>query len=253
MYALLLLAVALASAGTAAGPELRIAAASDLQPVLPRIVRQFEAETGARVSVAFGSSGSLFAQIENGAPFDLFFCADTDYPERLRAEGLVAAGGLRHYATGRLVLWARRDAGVDVSQGLAALTAPSVRRIAVANPAHAPYGRAAMAALAHVGLERRLRDRLVFGENVSQAAQFAQSGNAEAALIPLSLARTPALEQAGVYTEVPDAFHPPLTQAAVVLRTSAQADLARRFLALFDRPAIRQLMQDFGLVPPPLR
>src|SRR5206468_9754557 len=158
---------------------LTVAAASDLQSALPAIASRFENATGQPVRLTFGSSGNFFAQIQNGAPFDLFLSADIDYPRRLASSGLAERGSLREYAVGRVVLWTRTDSGVDVKRGLAVLEDSRVRRIAIANPEHAPYGRAAVAALRHEGLYDRVRDKFVLGENISQAAQFADSGSAD--------------------------------------------------------------------------
>src|SRR4029450_2519889 len=174
------------------------AAASDLQSALPAIAARFEKNAGGKVTLTFGSSGNFFAQIQNGAPFDVYLSADVDYPKRLEDVGLAEPGSRYEYARGRLVLWARRDAGIDVSRGLSILADSRVRRIAIANPDHAPYGRAAVAALRADGLYDRVRSKLVVGENISQAAQFAESGSADAGLIALSLALSPALKNAGI-------------------------------------------------------
>jgi molybdate transport system substrate-binding protein len=228
----LLAAIACALAPSAVSAQgLRVAAASDLQAVLPGLVARFEKQTGGRVAVTFGSSGNLFAQIRNGAPFDVFLSADIDYPRRLEAEGLIERGSVARYAVGRLVLWTRRDSGVDLRRGLASLTQPAVRRIAIANPEHAPYGRAAVAALRAAGIDDTIRDRLVLGENISQAAQFAQSGNADVGIIARSLTSAPALRSTGVVVDVPGELHPPIEQGAGVVRSARDADLARRFVA----------------------
>src|SRR5262245_34335305 len=237
-------------AATASAQGLRIAAASDLQAALPVVAERFEKATGQKVSLTFGSSGNFFSQIQNGAPFDLFLSADIDYPRRLEQAGLAERGSLQQYATGRLVLWTRHDSGVDVRRGLSVLTEPKVGKIAIANPAHAPYGRAAVAALRHEGVYERVQSKLVLGENISQAAQFVQSGNAEAGILALSLALAPALKSAGTYVEIPAAFHPPLEQAAVVLAASPQKALARRFLAALKQPEIVEILRSYGFALP---
>jgi molybdate transport system substrate-binding protein len=244
-----------ATVGTAAAPpseaqELTIAAASDLQPVLPALVARFEKETGRRVALAFGSSGTFFSQIQNGAPFDLFFSADVDYTRRLDAAGLVEPGSLSLYATGRIVLWARKDAGIDLSRGLQSLSSPGVRKIAIANPAHAPYGRAAVAAMQHDKVYDAVRGKLIFGENVTQAAQFVESGNADVGIVALSLAMAPALRGAGVMYEIPTTFYPPIDQSLAILRASRHKEVAKEFLAFFDRPEARREMQAFGFARP---
>jgi molybdate transport system substrate-binding protein len=236
----------------AAGPELRIAAASDLQAVFPRLAARFEAETGRHLAVTFGSSGNFFSQIQNGAPFDLFLSADADYPRRLVAAGLAYPDGYG-YATGRLVVWARKDAGIDLRAGLRALVDPRVRRIAIANPDHAPYGRAAIAALRHEGIYETVKSRLVLGENISQAAQFVASGNADAGVLALSLALAPALRADGTYADVPSAFHPPIDQVVVVLTHSRDVEAARRFLAFLARPDTVRLLEQYGFTRPSSR
>lgn len=242
----------LLSAATASAQSLTVAAASDLQGVLPAIGQRFEHETGHNVSLTFGSSGNFFTQIQNGAPFDVLFSADVDYPRRLERGGFAEPGSLYEYATGKIVLWTRRDSGIDVRQGLGVLTDARVRKIAIANPEHAPYGRAAVAALQHEKVYEKVRGKLVLGENISQAAQFAQSQNAEVGILALSLALVPGLRDIGSYIVIPDAFYPPITQAAIVVRASPHRELARQFLLFLERPDIKRLMQDFGFsVPQP--
>src|SRR5262249_39286305 len=158
---------------------------------------RFEKDTRQPVRVTFGSSGNFFAQIQNGAPFDVFLSADIDYPKRLEAAGQAEPGTVYTYATGHIVLWTRKDSGIDVSRGLAVLADERVRRIAVANPQHAPHGRAAVAALRHEHLYDRIQSKLVFGENISQTAQFAQSGSSDVGMIALSLALGPSLKSGG--------------------------------------------------------
>jgi molybdate transport system substrate-binding protein len=249
--AALIAAAACAAAGRAsAQAPLRVAAASDLQVALPEIARQFERDTGQAVALTFGSSGNLATQIENGAPFDVFLSADIDYPRRLERAGVAERGSLYEYATGRLALWTRRDSGVDVSRGLAVLAEPRVRRIAIANPAHAPYGRAALAALRHEHLDAQVRSKLVLGENISQAAQFAHSGNADVGLIALSLAIGPTLKDAGSYVEIPAAFHPPIEQAAVVVAASKRKALAASFVAALKQPPTIERLRAHGFTAP---
>ncbi len=229
---------------------LTIAAASDLQSVLPQLAARFEQEAATRVALTFGSSGNFFTQIQNGAPFDVFLSADVDYPRRLASAGLAEPGSIRPYATGRLVLYASSQGGVDPSKGLAVLADPRVRRVAIANPEHAPYGRAAVAALTHDGLYDRVRGKLVLGENISQAAQFVQSGNAEVGLLALSLALSPALRASGRYIEVPDTFYPTIEQAAVIVRASASKDAAKQFLTFLGRPDTVRDLRAAGFLPP---
>lgn len=225
---------------------LRVAAASDLQAALPAIAAQFEKETAQHVTLTFGSSGNFATQIENGAPFDVFMSADIAYPKRLVQAGLAERGSLYEYATGRLVLWARNDSGIDVARGLGVLADARVRRIAIANPAHAPYGRAAIAAIRHEQLYDRVHAKLVLGENISQAAQFAQSGNADVGVIALALALGPSLQTIGAYVEVPAAFYPPIEQGAVIVSSSKQKPLATRFVDGLKQPAAKSILQRFG-------
>jgi len=234
----------------AAAQNLTVAAASDLQAALPVIASQFERDTGQRVTLTFGSSGNFFTQIQNGAPFDVFLSADSDYPRRLEQAGLAERGSLAQYATGRLVLWTRTDSGVDVRGGLGVLSEARVRKIAIANPAHAPYGRAAVAALRQAGIYERVEAKLVFGENISQAAQFVESGNADAGILALSLALGPTLRSVGAYVEIPSTLHPPIEQAAVVLAASKQKPLARQFVAALTQPEAARILRTFGFAPP---
>jgi molybdate transport system substrate-binding protein len=235
-----------ALAGDASAQDLRIAAASDLQAALPAIAAQFERDTGRKVGLTFGSSGNFATQIEHGAPFDVFMSADIEYPKRLEEARLTEPGSLYEYATGRLVLWTRNDSGIDVKQGLAVLADARVRRIAIANPAHAPYGRAALAAIRHEGLYDRVQSKFVLGENISQAAQFAQSGNAQVGLIALAVALSPALQASGSYVEVPSDLYPPTRQAAVVIAASQQKALASRFVDSLKQAPAKAILQSFG-------
>ncbi len=239
-----------ARATHAATGEIRVAAASDLQSVLPELAARFDRDADAHVNVSYGSSGAFFAQIQNGAPFDVFLSADVQYPRQLADSGHALADSLYEYATGRIVLWTRRDTGIDVGRGLTTLLDPRVKRIAIANPTHAPYGRAAVAALEHEHVYSAVQSKLVLGENISQAAQFVDSGNAEVGILALSLALAPPLNLHGAYYRIPAAAHPPIEQAAVVLSASRNKDLARRFLDLLRRPDIRVLLDRFGFVAP---
>ncbi|MBZ5529268.1 MAG: molybdate ABC transporter substrate-binding protein [Acidobacteriia bacterium] len=237
---------------SAAQPEtLSIAAASDLRFAMQELAARFEQQTGNKVNVTYGSSGNFFAQIQSGAPFDLFFSADSDYPRQLVAAGLAESGTFYEYAVGRLVLWVPADSPVDVvHRGWDALLDPAIRKIAIANPQHAPYGRAAVAALKSVGIYERVESKLVYGENISQAAQFVQSGNAQVALLAYSLAVSPTLQSAGKYWEVPAAAHPPLLQAAVVLRSSPRKALAQSFLQFLKSPEGQSILRRNGFTSP---
>jgi len=231
-------------------PGIRVAAASDLQTVLPVIAERFQRSTGRHVGVTYGSSGNFFSQIQNGAPFDVFLSADIEYPRRLEAAGVAEPGSIVTYGFGRIVVWSRRGGLVDLQRGLEALTDARIRRIAIANPEHAPYGRAAVAALRHEGLYDRVRSKLVLGENVSQAAQFVDSGNAEAGIIALSLALAPTLKPEGTYYEIPLTFYPPIEQGAVIVKASANKAGGRAFLEFLGLPDSLRLMQSFGFAMP---
>jgi molybdate transport system substrate-binding protein len=251
--ATILAGVAMAAAALARGAAaqpLTVAAASDLQSVLPAVAAQFAKETGQNVGVTYGSSGNFFAQIQNGAPFDVFLSADSDYPRRLDRAGLADRGTIVTYARGRIVLWTRMDSGIDLGPGLAMLRGDKVRRIAIANPEHAPYGRAAVAALQADGVYERVRSKLVLGENISQTAQFAASGSADVGLIALSLALTPALKDAGRYVDIPETSYPPIEQAAIVLAASRQKPLARQFVDFLRTPAVMRLLESYGFTAP---
>jgi len=224
-----------------------VAAAADMSAALPQLVAAYTKQTGRTVKVSFGASGNLTNQIRNGAPFDVFFSADEEYPQQLIAEGLAVKDTLYRYAVGRLVLWVPGDSGLDLSKlGLNALLDPSVKKISIANPATAPYGRAAAAALRHFGIYDQVSSRLVLGENVSQAAQFVESGNAQAGLIALSHALAPAMKDNGRYWTVPLDAYPTLNQAAVVLSKSKQQDAARKFLEFLRGPEAASLLASYG-------
>ena len=242
--------LSLVAAATAGAQPLRVAAASDLQAALPEIAAQFEKDTGHAVSLTFGSSGNFFTQIQNGAPFDVFLSADADYPRRLERAGLADRGSLSTYATGRIVLWVPNESMVEVQRGLAMLADPAVRRIAIANPNHAPYGRAAVAALRHEHLYERVESKLIRGENIAQAAQFVQSGNADVGILALALAHAPALARTGRYAEIPASFHPAIEQTAAVVASSHQTAIARRFVEFLKQPASARTLRTYGFTVP---
>jgi molybdate transport system substrate-binding protein len=241
-FAILLMALTL----SASAEEITVAAAADLQFALKDVAARFEQQTGNKVTLIFGSSGNFFSQIQNGAPFDVFFSADLDYPKKLEAAVLAEPNTLYQYATGKIVLWVRKDSKLDLSKGLAVLLDPSVSKIAIANPPHAPYGRAAMAALEHEQLSEKLKDKFVLGENVSQTAQFVESGSADAGIIALSLAVAPAMKEKGRYVEVPASSYPPLQQGCVVLTSSKKKAAALAFVEFLKKPETEKLMEGFG-------
>ena len=231
--------------------EITVAAAADLNYALSELAGRFEASTGNKVKLSFGASGNLFSQIQSGAPFDLFFSADEDYPKKLASAGIVDASSLRIYALGHLVLSVPSNSPFDPEKmQIGLLTQPSVTKIAIANPQHAPYGRAAMAALEHYGLRDKVADKLVIGENVSQAAQFVQSGNAQAGLIAMSLAKSPAMESAGRFWALPPDSYPELKQAVAVVSASKHKAAAQAFLDFVLSPDGAATLRKFGLTPP---
>src|SRR5208337_283299 len=247
-----LLALLLLLTGTfATAQEILVAAAADMSTALPQLAAAYTKKTGQTVKLSFGSSGNLTNQIRNGAPFDAFFSADEQYPQQLIAEGLAAKDTLYRYAVGRLVLWVPTDSPLDLSKvGIQALLSPSVKKISIANPVTAPYGRAAEATLRHFGIYDQVASRLVVGENVSQAAQFIESGNAQAGLIALSHALAPAMKDKGRYWTVPLDAYPTLNQAAVVLAKSKQQDAARKFLNFLRTPEATALLTSYGFSLP---
>ncbi|HYA47984.1 MAG TPA: molybdate ABC transporter substrate-binding protein [archaeon] len=233
-----------------AAQEITVAAASDLQFALQDVTERFEKETGAGVKLVFGSSGNLLTQIQNGAPFDLFFSADIEYPQKLEAAGLAEPGTLYEYAAGKLVLWAPKDSTLDLGTGLQVLLSAKIKKIAIANPAHAPYGRAAVAALRHEHLYDQVADRLILGENISQTASFVVSGSADIGMVALSLALAPSLKDKGKYAEVPADEYPPIRQAAILLKSSNQKTVAGKFLAYLKTPAVVNLLKEYGFTIP---
>lgn len=233
--------------------EITIAAASDLNFAFKELISEYETASGNQVKLTLGSSGNFFAQIQNGAPFDLYFSADISYPKKLEEAGLIVPGSLYRYAIGRIVLWTRHESPVDVTQGIAALRQSSAKTIAIANPRHAPYGRAAIAAMEHFKMYDDVKDRLVLGENVSQAAQFVESGAADIGIIALSLALAPAMSEKGTYWEIPTEAHPPLEQGAVIVKASKRADSAKQFLEFVKSRQGVAIMKRYGFVAPESR
>jgi molybdate transport system substrate-binding protein len=245
----LLLACLLSTSAFAQG--ITIAAAADMSAVLPELAARYTKQTGQTVKLSFGASGNLTNQIRNGAPFDIFFSADEDYPKQLIAEGLADKETLYRYAVGRLVLWVPNGVPLDPDKlGIQTLLDPSVKKISIANPEHAPYGRAAEAALKHFGIYQQVSDKLVLGENISQAAQFVESGNAQAGLIALSHALAPAFKNKGRYWTVPLDAYPMLNQAAVVISRSKSQAAARKFLEFVRGPEAASLLASYGFTLP---
>ena len=228
-----------------------IAAASDLKFAVEEIAAQFRMSTGRDVKLVFGSSGNFHRQIEQGAPFQVFMSADEDFVFRLAEAGRTEGRG-ELYAIGRLVIFARHGSTFDPDAELAglraALAAGRVRRFAIANPEHAPYGRAAEEVLRKIGLWESVRQRLVLGENVSQAAQFATSGSAEGGMFAYSLALAPQVAKQGRYVLVPERLHQPLRQRMTLVKGAGET--ARAFYIYLQEPAARAVFRRFGFALP---
>jgi molybdate transport system substrate-binding protein len=226
--------------------ELRVAAASDLKFAMDEIVQEFQKDhPEITVKVTYGSSGNFYSQLSNQAPFDLFFSADISYPRKLSEQGLALPRTEFLYAMGSIVLWVPRTSPIDVVQlKIEALRHESVRHIAIANPKHAPYGRAAEAALRSLGIYEAVQPKLVLGENISQTFQFVQSGNAEIGIVALSLALAPGVKNQGRYWKVPSDAYPRLEQGGVILKWVKDAEAAQSFrdfiVGLKGRPLLRR-------------
>ncbi|MDO8813251.1 MAG: molybdate ABC transporter substrate-binding protein [Gallionella sp.] len=231
-----------------AGEKITIAAAADLKFALDEIVVLFsKAHPADRVETIYGSSGKFQMQIRQGAPFDLYFSADIAYPRALRAEGF-AASEVQPYAVGGIVLWSPSHDGGRMT--LADLDDSSIRKIAIANPKHAPYGKRAEEALKAAGVWEKVEAKLVYGENVAQAAQFVQTGNAQAGIIALSLALSPELAKQGSYALISDRLHQPLEQGFIITKRAAENPLAQAFARFMAGKEARAVMTRYGFVLP---
>jgi molybdate transport system substrate-binding protein len=226
--------------------EITVAAAADLQFAMQDVAAQFEKETGKSVKLIYGSSGNFFQQIENGAPFDILFSANLDYPKKLEASGLIEPGSYYQYAKGKIVIWVPKESKLELSSGMQALLDPSVKKIAIANPQHAPYGQAAVAAMQKENVYEKVKDKLVLGENISQTALFVVSGSAEVGIVALSLALSPNMKDKGRYAEIPASEYPPIEQACVILGSSKHKDIARRFVAFVKTAAVAEVLRGYG-------
>jgi molybdate transport system substrate-binding protein len=230
------------------GKTLRVAAAADLQPLLPPLLAQFEQQTGIHAEASYQSSATLATQIIDGAPFDLFLAADLSFPQRVIDAGRAEELKPMPYARGTLVLWTRNDSGVT-TLSLDELLTAAIKTIAIANPEHAPYGRAAQAALQHLNLLDSVRPKLVTAENIAQTAQYADSGNAQVGFISLTSALTPRLKADGHFIRVPASDYPPIMQGVIVIKASGGAGAAHRFLEFLAKPEIQQTLATEGLEP----
>jgi molybdate transport system substrate-binding protein len=250
LFSALILIMAFAPPEKKAPPaEVIIAAAADLKSAMDSIVAVFTAKNPSiTIKPVYGSSGSLFEQINNGAPFDLFFSADIDYPQKLK-ETNKTLSAVTQYATGHLVLWSKT---LDPNRGqMNCLIDPNVKKIAIANPAHAPYGKRAEETLNYYKLYDKIKDKLVIGENIAQTAQYAQTGAADVGIIALSLALSSTMKQAGgKYWLIPENAHQPLKQGYVLLTHARDNPNATQFAEFFGSPTAIAILKSFGFAQP---
>lgn len=235
-------------ANAEADNKITVAAAADLKFAMDEIVRGFDAaHPGDQVDVVYGSSGNFTTQIQQGAPFDLFFSADIDFARKLKAAGF-ASSEVTPYAVGRIVLW---SATLDASKmSLESLTDPKIVHIAIANPQHAPYGKRAEEALRTSLLWDKVQPKLVIGENIAQTAQFVQTGNAQVGIIALSLALSPELASKGGYFLIPDTLHKPLEQGFVITKKGEGNALAKQFADYISSKPVRTILDKYGFALP---
>ena len=236
-----------ASQGRPAPVTLTVSAASDLTRAFTEVGAAFEAATGTKVVFNFGSTGQLAQQIEQGAPVDVFAAANASYIDQLERQGLILPDTKQRYARGRIVLWTRADSPLKLER-VEDLALPGVRRMAIANPDHAPYGTAAREALQAAGLWANVQPKLVLGENVRQALQYAETGNVDAAIVALSLVVPAAMAEdvQGRYVLIPEDLHAPLDQTVAVIRSTAHEREARAFAEFVGSPAAREIMRKYG-------
>lgn len=251
----ILIAVLLTLWGGTAGANERVvqvAAAADLRFALDEIIESFQRQhQDIKAQVTYGSSGNFFAQLSNRAPFDIYFSADVDYPRKLIEQGLAIKETEFLYAVGRIVVWAPQQSSLDLERlGIRVLLDPAVRKIAIANPKHAPYGRAAEAAMRKLGVYEQVQERLVLGENIAQTAQFIQTGAADIGIIALGLALAPALRDEGRYWEVPLDAYPRMDQGGVILPWAKDMAAARALRAFVLGPEGRDILRRYGFFLP---
>ena len=228
---------------------LTVSAASDLTYAFGEIGKQFEAETGHKVVFNFGSTGQLTQQIEQGAPVDVFAAANVSFVEDLERQGLILPVTKQMFARGRITLWTRADSPLQIAS-LADLTRPEVRRIAIANPDHAPYGVAARQAMQTAGIWEAVQPKLVLGDNVRQTLQYAETGNVDVAIVALSLSMPATGGTPGRWTLIPQELYPPIDQALAVIKDTKHEGAARAFATFVNGPQGRQIMRKYGLILP---
>ena len=226
--------------------EITVAAAADLQFAMQDVAAHFQQSSGKTVKVTYGSSGNFFQQLQNGAPFDMFFSANLDFPKKLESAGLTEPGTYYQYAKGKIVVWATNESKINIDSGLKAFLAPGIQKVAIANPQHAPYGQAAVAAMQKEELYEKVKDKLVLGENISQTASFVVSGAADAGVVALSLALSPNMKSKGHYVEIPASEYPPIEQACVILNSSKNKEAAKQFLAYIKSAEVAGILATYG-------
>ncbi|OGW61525.1 MAG: molybdate ABC transporter substrate-binding protein [Nitrospirae bacterium RIFCSPLOW2_12_42_9] len=231
------------NAASAGERRITAAAASDLNFAFKDIAAVFEKETGIKVILSFGSTGMLAKQISGGAPFDIFFAADMKYLKDLSGKGHIISSSVERYALGVVVLAVNKSSGIEVRE-LKDLLKPEIRNVAIANPDHAPYGRAAMEALKSAGLRDKLKDKLVYGENIRQTLQFIQTGNAQAGIVALSLVNVPEI----TYVRIDTSLHNPIDQAVGIVKTSKNPEAAASFIRYVKGPVGSEVMKKYGFI-----
>ena len=240
-------------ANESANPRsISVAAASDLQFVLPGILAEFQkANPDIDIKATFGSSGNFFAQLTHNAPFDVYLSADTGYPEKLIEKDLEDKNSLFLYAIGELVLWVPKDSPLDIEgKGVSALLDDHVQKVAIANPAHAPYGRAAVAVLKSIGVYEPVEKKLVAAENIAQAAQFVESGSAQVGLLAHSIASSPAMKEKGRFASIPRDAYPPIEQAGIILKWAKDKEAAEKFRTYLKEGPGRDMLAKAGFLLP---
>ncbi len=230
--------------------QVSITAASDLQYAMKDIISSYVRKNpNDKVSAVYGSSGKAFSQIENGAPYDMFFSADISYPEKLKASGS-AISKPKPYAIGRMTVWVTKSSGLDATKGIKLLTDPKVRKIAMANPEHAPYGRIAKEVMEHYRIYDNVKSKIVLGENIQQTAQFVHTGAADAGMVAYSLALAPVLSQEGNYYLVPESAHKPIVQGYVLLKPASGNQTAAKFERFIGSREARTIFKRYGFTLP---
>jgi molybdate transport system substrate-binding protein len=239
----------LASSQLLAG-KVSITAASDLQYAMKDIISAYvKKNPDDKISAVYGSSGKAFSQIENGAPYDIFFSADISYPQKLKSSGS-AISEPKPYAIGRMTVWVTKSSGLDAGKGIGLLSDPKVRKIAMANPEHAPYGRIAREVMEYYNVYNNVKNKIVLGENIQQTAQFVQTGAADVGMIAYSLALAPVLAKEGNYYLVPASAHKPIVQGYVLLKPASGNRTASEFERFIGSSEARSIFKRYGFTLP---